>query len=648
MNKNIFTLALLAITFAAHAQKDTLSGKPLDELTVTANKVEQKQNTTGKVVTVITKEQIERSGGKTVSQLLNEQAGVVINGAYNAPGSVQTVYMRGASPGRVLILMDGVPVNDPSFINNEYDMNFFSINEVERIEVCRGAQSTLYGSDAVAGVINIITINNNVSKPFNVKATTAYGSFNTFKGNVQLYGKKNKLSYNLRYARLQTNGFSSAYDSTAKNNFDKDAYEGNVASVTLQYQLSKGISFRAFTQYSGYNSNIDGGIFVDDRDYTIDNSVQTSGFNFNFKNEVVTLQANYQYSDYKRTYLNDSGHVSGFSKFERNAFKGRTQFAEVFASIKLGGGFTLLHGGDYRWGTMFNKYLSISGTFPPYDPPPFKDTSVSQASLYSSLLFSSKNNRFHAEVGGRLNVHSRYGNNHTYTFNPVYNFNNHYRIFGSITSGFKAPTLYQLYADGGIGNRNLKAEESVNYEIGVSQKHSKISNRVVYFYRKIDNGTDFNYVSYSYFNFVKQIVRGLEYETTFKPKETLSLTANYTFISSQETTQSRKTFNDTAYTYLLRRPKHNINFTIGYQATESLFASIGGKYVSDRKDVGGYMANDVDLDSYFIANAYAEYKLKKYFKFFADAQNLTGKKFFDIRGYNAMPFVFTGGVTFNW
>ena len=148
----------------------------MDEVIVTANKYPQKQSTTGKVISVITKEQIEKSSGKTLSQLLNEQAGVTINGAFNNAGAVQTVYVRGAASGRTLILLDGIPVNDPSMINNEFDLNLFSLDNIDRIEICKGAQSTLYGSDAIAGVINIITVNQDVKKPFNVKATLSGGS----------------------------------------------------------------------------------------------------------------------------------------------------------------------------------------------------------------------------------------------------------------------------------------------------------------------------------------------------------------------------------------------------------------------------------------------------------------------------------------
>ncbi|MEJ7672681.1 MAG: TonB-dependent receptor plug domain-containing protein [Chitinophagaceae bacterium] len=165
------------------------SSKTLDPVIITANKIAQKQSSTGKVITVITKEQIEKSSGRTVAQLLNEQVGVTINGALNNLGANQTVYLRGANAGRTLILMDGIPVYDPSFINNDFDLNLLSLNNVERIEICRGAQSTLYGSDAVAGVINIITLKTDISKPVNIKATIGVGSFGTYRGNFQIYGK---------------------------------------------------------------------------------------------------------------------------------------------------------------------------------------------------------------------------------------------------------------------------------------------------------------------------------------------------------------------------------------------------------------------------------------------------------------------------
>jgi vitamin B12 transporter len=128
----------------------------LDEVVVTANKYEQKQSTTGKVLNIISRQQLERSGGKTLSEVLNTLPGLTMIGANNVLGTNQNISIRGASAGNVLLLIDGIPVNDPSAITNYYDLNFINIDQVERIEVLKGGQSTLYGSDAVAGVINVI------------------------------------------------------------------------------------------------------------------------------------------------------------------------------------------------------------------------------------------------------------------------------------------------------------------------------------------------------------------------------------------------------------------------------------------------------------------------------------------------------------
>jgi vitamin B12 transporter len=263
MSKTFTLPAALLFCSIAFAQKDTVRTTILDEVIVTANKTEQKQSTTGKVITVITKAQIEKSSGKTVAQLLNEQAGITINGALSNAGAVQTVFMRGAAAGRTLILMDGIPVNDPSQITNDFDLNFFSINDVERIEICKGAQSTLYGSDAIAGVINIITTKSNITKPINVKATVTGGSFGTLKTNLQVYGKADKFTYTARYARLQSAGFSAAYDSTGTKNFDNDAYLGNTVNGAVQYQAGKQFLLKAFTQYSEYKAGIDASAFTD-------------------------------------------------------------------------------------------------------------------------------------------------------------------------------------------------------------------------------------------------------------------------------------------------------------------------------------------------------------------------------------------------
>jgi vitamin B12 transporter len=646
MKKTFFVVAAVILSSQLIAQQDSARKVvTLDEAVVTANKFEQKQSQTGKVITVITKEQLEKSGGKTVGQVLNEQAGVTIAGAFNPMGSIQTVFTRGASTGRTLILIDGVPVNDPSMIYNEFDLNMFSVNDVESIEVCKGAQSTLYGSDAIAGVINIITIKKDVSKPFNINATTSFGNRNTTRNNVQLYGKYKKLTYTTRFARLRTDGFSAAYDNSGKDGFENDGYDGNNISAAVQYQVIPELSIRTFIRHTQYKADIDGGVFVDDKDYRIRNTNLGTGAGLDFKAGKVNITANYQYGELQRKYMNDSAYVSGFTKFERNTYNARTQFVEIYGSIHATNWLTVLAGFDDRYATMNQQYFSISG-FGPYSSS-FPDTTLHQHSVYGSLVFNTPDQRLHLEVGGRVNFHSIYGQNETYTINPSFKITKSLRIFGSLATGFKAPGIFQLL-DVFSGDPTLSPEKSVNYEGGLQFANEKVSTRAVFFHRNIKNGIDYNYLTFTYFNFQRQRANGLEYELTTKLGK-FDLRANYTFIAGREQTQSRKTVNDTAYKYMLRRPDHSANLSLGYQFTPGLYVSVSGKYVGERHDVGGYQADDVLMNDFVLLNAYAEYKCKnQHIRFFADIQNIMDNDFFDIRGYTALPRTFSGGVTFNW
>ena len=156
MSRISFILALFLWQGQLFAQEDS-SAKSMDEVVITANKFPQKQSSTGKVLTVITQEQLQKNAGRTISEILNEQVGVSVNGATNTLGTIQFLYTRGAAFANTLILIDGIPLNDPSNINSEFDVNTFPTYQIERIEILKGAQSSLYGSDAVAGVVNIIT-----------------------------------------------------------------------------------------------------------------------------------------------------------------------------------------------------------------------------------------------------------------------------------------------------------------------------------------------------------------------------------------------------------------------------------------------------------------------------------------------------------
>src|SRR6185503_11108767 len=227
MKKKFLIVAAIIIGSQLQAQQDTTL---LDEVVISANKYPNKTSLTGKVVTIITKEQLERSGGKDLSQILTEQAGVYIGGANSNAGKDKSLYLRGAGVVYTLITIDGVPVYDPSGIGSNFDIRNLSVDQIERIEILKGSQSTLYGSDAIAGVINIITRKVAV-KSFAGNGLLSYGSNNSFRANAGIIGKTGAIDYNLAYSFFDTKGINEAINNSS--NTDKDGFQQNSLQAGL-------------------------------------------------------------------------------------------------------------------------------------------------------------------------------------------------------------------------------------------------------------------------------------------------------------------------------------------------------------------------------------------------------------------------------
>ncbi len=637
----VFLLLPVTGNVPAFAQNDS-TVKQLDEVVVTATKYPVKQSQTGKVVIVIPHGEIEKSIGKPLGELLSEQSGITVNGALNDAGTNQSIFIRGAGSGRALVLIDGIPVNDPSETDNSFDINLIPVTVIERIEISKGAQSTLYGSDAIAGVINIITVKPDIKTPFNGKASLSGGNYGTYNGNAQIYGKlADQLTYNIRYNHDHSTGFPAAHDSSHTASdvpFTNDGYRGDQVAGNLAWNPVSALTVKGSLQYSNYKTGLDAAAFTPAIDYSSANKSFMAGGGFIYKLPSTTITANYLYSTTNRHLLEDS--VYG-QPYYTDQYFGKSQFVEIFASTNLGYGLTLLTGADYRFSSM-----NENGSYGGY-PSSFKDTSVSQTSMYSSLLYSGPSG-LSIELGGRLNTDSRYGSNYTYTFNPAWLIGENWKLYGSIASAFKAPTLYQLYSS--YGDPKLLPEKSSSYEGGIQFSNAVFNTRATYFHRDTKNGIDYNYFTNLYYNYDEESGNGIEWEGTVKFARIWSLTANYTWLKMQERTQSHVSFEDTTYDYALRVPANTINLTLGVRPAGSLFISLSGHYESKRFDIGGYDVNfnplpDVKLDPFFTLNGYAEYRVLHRVRLFAEGRNILNKKFYTIYGYNSIPTMFTAGAT---
>src|SRR5215831_1732797 len=273
MKKKIFVVAAVLIGSHLLAQNDTAS-KTMNEVVITANKFPQKESGTGKVVSVITKEQIERSGGKDLSQLLNEQTGIIINGAPSNQGTYKSLYVLGATSAYTLILLDGVPLNDPTGVGGTFDIRLLSLDNIERIEILKGSQSTLYGSNAVAGVVNIISKKPTTTKPeFNGLLT--YGSYNSFKGNANLSQKIKWFEYNLNYVYNRTDGISEARDTTGHGNFDKDGFTQHAFQAIVGINATDKLKISPYYRFTQFKGGYDDGAFTDGPDHYTSSLVNT-------------------------------------------------------------------------------------------------------------------------------------------------------------------------------------------------------------------------------------------------------------------------------------------------------------------------------------------------------------------------------------
>ncbi len=630
----IFAAAIVGSHYA-QAQKDT-TAKQLDEVVVTANKFPQKESSTGKVLTVISREQLERSSGRTIAQVLAEQAGITVVGSQNALGTNQDVYMRGAGSPNTLILVDGMPANDASDLSAVFDINHFSIDQVERIEILKGAQSVLYGSDAVAGVINIITRKQGSNKLIGLNGGAAGGSYGTFKGNAGLSGKVSLFSYNFQYSHLKSDGFSTAYDTTGNQHFDNDGYRQDEMGLNITAQATKDWKLRLFGSWSRYKTDLDATAFTDDKTSTLRSKNMQAGIASVTQFGKSSLNVNLDINNTERNLAD----ASSFGNYN-----GKSAFAEAFTNVYLAEHLALLAGVDYR-----EQKASINST---YDVLGADSLHSDQESGYASFMLQSLRG-FSAELGGRYTHHSAFGDAFTWSFNPSYLVNRQVKIFANIASGFRAPSLYNLASE--YGNKNLQPEKSMSYEGGLQyfDKNNTVNLRATFFFRDITDVIIFNSLPVApygqYGNANKQKDQGFELEATVHPAAQWTVSANYSYVDGKlHSTVGGK---DTGVFNLYRRPKNTLNATVGFQPAKKLYASLGLHAVSKRQDLYfdpvTYATDNVTLASYYTLNAYAAYQVQSHLKLFVDFQNITNQQYFDIYGYNSRRFNFMAGVSVNF
>lgn len=594
-------------------------GEVLDEVVIMATKNDQKQSQTSKVVTLITREQLDRSAGKTLPELLSEQAGVVVSGATSNQGLNKGLFIRGAGTAYAVVLIDGIVVANPSGVASAFDLRMFGIDQIDHIEILKGGQSTIYGSDAVGGVINIVTKKGNQGGN-SVFGSASIGSYDTYKGTIGINSRVDNFSYNIGYTQAKTNGISEAANPAGNTEtFDKDGNKTAAVNANFSLQATKNFSVSPFLRYFQAHYDFDAGPFQDN----LTNNYKLKHFNggLNTRLEFETGKVNLNYS-YEST-INDSENQYGQSLSE-----GIMHVVDLFYNQNIGSHVNLLVGLD-------NRKTKLSGS------------STAETNLFStySSLFLHDLSIFNLEVGGRYNKHEQYGENYTYSITPSINLIKAVKVFGTISTNFKAPTLDMLFGLYGA-NLNLRPEKSKNYEAGFSVNllEDKFALRVAGFKRDLTDAIVYGNVGYV--NQLSQKAKGFEVEPTFKYKD-LTLRGFYAYVEGTEFNFVNNALENT----LFRRPKHSVGVNAGLQATKKLFVSANMKYLGRRTD-GDFDFNNpriVSLPSFKLVDVYGEYRLAKdRLKVFVDLKNILDEDYTELYGYNSMGINFNAGLSFNF
>ncbi|MGQ9843645.1 MAG: TonB-dependent receptor plug domain-containing protein [Spirochaetota bacterium] len=619
----LFLLFIPLFLLPGYAQTKEIS---LEDIVVSAYKsgITYGQSTGA---TVITQKDIEQGGYKFVSDVLQHVGGInfVQNGTL---GGNTSIFIRGAKTGNVLVLIDGVKVNDPSTIERTFDFATLTTDSIERIEIIKGPQSALYGSDATGGIINIVT-KRGVGKP-TVTLNVYGGSYYTAQQSANISGGSTDFNYSLTIGQIASQGISKAAKSkTTTKPYDDDPF--------YQYYMLGKFGFAPIstltidTGFSAKHSDIalDDGAFVDDPNNK-EKRNEVSGYSTithhlsSFWKHIIRINA----SRTKRSYSDFDDDANGYNDFANDSvYTGSGFFGEwlhefCFKDINtLGAGISyekeLSHIRDYLNPSNIKQDNYTVGVF-----------AQDHVSIGSFAYLT---------AGARADKNHIFGWQQSYTISPAVVIPIvKTKIKGNWGKGYKAPSLYQIYGDGGTfvaENKTVKPEKSTSYDIGIEQPLASFATvSAAYFSNRYRDMIDYNSSSFPgyYYNIGKVTTWGYEASMTLMPIKFLGINGGYTYLKTKDETLDKP---------LLRRPTHqafgSINIGNDRWSAECIVTYIG-KRNDAYFDSSTFTTVELEMDSYIKTDIVAHYALTPQVSLTAKIENVTNKEYQQVVGY-AMP-----------
>ena len=658
MKSSINLIKILFVVFLSHfvflsagfpADEENQTEQPEQKVTlkpivVTATRTEESIEEAASSVTVITAQDIDKSKDMTVQEALRTVPGLNI-ASQGGLGRNTSVFIRGARSEDTLVMIDGMEINDPISPARSFNFADLLTDNVQQIEVVRGPQSTLYGSDTIGGVINIITKKGTGAPEFSL--LTEGGSMKTFREVLSGDGKIGKWDYSFSGTRVDSGGVSSA----------DAAYHDNAFSGRMGYQLfEKGYLDFVFR-------SIDAKVHLDDWDYVNNHTVNTPNYIEETNSQLYLTRYTQQVTDFWDSILrfgyyeinrddrdkddpNNALYPTLYiPKDSKDWYKGSNIKGEWQNNWYLRDIDVVTMGIEYKEETGKSYYVDSSGAPPSTFPKKSLDNKAfyfqNQLKLFDRIFLTG---------GVRIDDNGQFGTDTTYKVTLAYILRPTGTKFkGTWGTGFKAPSLYQLYAPpipsyGFLGgNPNLKPEESKSFDAGIEQRFfdEKLFLSFVYFHNDYDHYITFysdpaTYIS-TYKNLNKAQAKGFETELSINPLENLTITANYTRTDTRDETNGGQ---------LLYRPKNLSSVSANYVFQKKYQAKLILNYVGQRVDYTS--GNNTIGEPYTRVDLAGSYTINEHVQLFSRIENLFNEHYQQVRGYDTPGISAFGGVKFSF
>ena len=590
-----------------------IADEKLEDITVTsATKTTQKLKDVTSNMNVITAQEIEERHYTTVTEALNSLPGVSFT-SNGGLGKSTSVRLRGFDAKRVLVLIDGIRYNEPVGLNGA-QFEHLMITDIEQIEVIKGAQSGIWGADASAGVINIIT--KKAQKGLHFQASEEFGSFNTTKAHAGASYKTDDYYFKVNHTQTHTNGFTAAapYGEDI-NQYEDDGYYNKTTNIQAGFNINASnkidLSHSIIDARSQFDTKSNPNIL--ENQSSVKNRFSSLNFNHIDSFNEVNLYAK----------------KSSFQRESLSAFNGIVTAFPFDSEIKE-------YGLNSKIPYAENSFLLVGGDYKEFE---YKNA-INQ-SYTNKALFITNSNTISGVLGGTSTIteslrHDQYSTFDNKTTGKIGLKHIHENIKGLTTSinygtAYNIPTLYNLY-DPFSGDLNLIPETTKGYDATIQYKDVSIT----YFDNKIENLLDFNTATFKYDNLLgTSKIKGYELAYNSTIGEEIATTLSYTKIDTQ----------DNQGFILARRPKESIKFGLDYYGIEDVHLGVNGEYVGDRIEYGFGTHNiTANTGNYTIANFVANYDVDDHMSIYGKIDNITDKYYQSIDGYATSPRAIYAGM----